>query len=322
MEQLPESFESPYLQESSTFKECRDHFIAILSGLGLRQSEAIAEFNLVMQSITKLSSSELLLGKFKQIGPAAPAINAILDERLRRRPLQYILGEAWFLGRRFAVGEGVLVPRPETEILTEQSLIVLNQALAFGGRQPHFVEVGGGSGCISISLLLLSPGSTAHVFEASPQAGQYLSKNAQTHGVSDRLLQYNYDFFSGQGQASFAEICQKAKNGEINLALFVSNPPYVSPEEMETLEPEVANYEPDMALRGSDADGLGFYRGFAGAVSALAPSDMACLVEVGQGQASAVSDIFARAGFSGIYLWPDLAGIERVVASRLDKKTL
>lgn len=322
MEQLPESFESPYIQETTTIKECRDHFIAILSGLGLRQSEAVAEFNLVMQSITKLSSSELLLGKFKHVGSAAPAINAILDERLRRRPLQYILGEAWFLGRRFAVGEGVLVPRPETEVLTEQSLIVLNQALAFGGRPPHFVEVGGGTGCVSISLLLMSPSATAHVYETSPEASRYLSENAQAHGVSDRLIQYGYDFFSGQGQASFADICLKGKNGEINLALFVSNPPYITPQEMATLEPEVANYEPDIALRGTDADGLGFYRGFASSISALAPADIACLVEVGHMQAEAVSEIFARAGFTGIYLWPDLAGIERVVASRLSKKTL
>lgn len=284
--------------------------------MGISSGEAAAEARLALATIMKVKEGSLVLEGERLLGEAAAALAQVLTDRLKRRPLQYALGQADFYGLTFAVGEGVLIPRPETELIVEAALARLKET------EPRLIiEVGGGSGCIFVSLLKHCVGSRAVVFEVSAEAVQYCLKNAARHGVEARSQVFQRDFFA----ADTGAILQEAQALEpvsgkpwSQAPIFVSNPPYIPAELMGGLEPEVRDFEPHAALCGMDADGLGFYRGFARALAEFRPPGLDFFLEVGEGQADAVAEIFAGHGFGDIDIKEDLAGIKRIVSGRLN----
>jgi release factor glutamine methyltransferase len=231
-------------------------------------------------------------------GGFAAAYEAVLDRRVRREPVAYLTGHQEFWGRDFLVGPGVLIPRPETELLVEEAL---DYARERGHQEPcSIVDVGTGSGCLAISLALELPEAAVHATDISADALAIARQNASRLGARVR-------FHHGSMLAGVVP----------PVDLIVCNPPYIPAGDYRTLQPEVREYEPATALVGGD-DGLEAVRLMVEAAStALGPGGR-LLMEIGHGQADAVTRLVAeRPALRLLHIRPDLQGIPRaVVAAR------
>ena len=226
------------------------------------------------------------------------AFEALLDRRVRREPLQYILGETEFMGLAFKVDPAVLIPRPDTEILVEAILDLEEER----GNSPITVaDVGTGSGAIAISLAKSLPYLTVIATDLSVDALVVARVNARIHGVESQVTIRHGDGLD-------------ALDGPVHY--LVSNPPYIAAEHISGLEPEVRDYEPIVALTPGE-DGLRWYRTFAtdGARFVLAGGYLA--VEVGHDQAEQVLEILDVTHFwDEPVVLRDLSGIARVILAR------
>ncbi len=220
-------------------------------------------------------------------------IRHMAARRLTGEPLQYILGEWEFYGMRLFVGEGVLIPRPDTEILVETVLQFCKNR-----KSVQIADLCSGSGCIALALEAVLPEAQVYAVEKSDRALSYLRRNAEYHHSAVRI--HHADVLDPKLPACLPK-----------LDVIVSNPPYLTEEEMCTLQREV-QHEPDMALAGG-SDGLHFYREITRLWKAsLVPGGLLAF-EVGDKQAEQVSEILRAQQFSEIRSIPDLAGIPRVV---------
>ena len=211
--------------------------------------------------------------------------------RAKRKPLSHITGTRAFWKHDFGVTPDVLDPRPETETLVE---LALNEPFS------KVLDLGTGSGCIVISLLMERPEARGVGTDISEKAVLVAGENAVTAEVAERLILPLSDWYDDVG-------------GRFDL--IVSNPPYIAADEMAGLSPEVRDYEPTGALT-DHGDGLSAYRAIAaGALAHLTPGGR-LLVEIGPTQASAVTAIFQAAGLEDVTTHPDLDGRDRVVAAR------
>jgi release factor glutamine methyltransferase len=227
--------------------------------------------------------------------PDCARIRSLARRRLEREPLSRILGEKEFFSLTFALSPDVLVPRPETEILVETAL----EALGPDRRQPpRIAELGTGSGAILLSLLHARSDASGVGTDRSEAALRVAQRNAERLHLSERAAFLACDFASALGPG---------------LDLVVSNPPYVARTDLPTLEPEVRDHDPLIALDGGP-DGLAAYRLIAAdAFRVLAPGGH-LVVELGVGQGRAVAALFARAGLrQAAPPRADLCGIERVL---------
>ncbi len=215
---------------------------------------------------------------------------AMLERRLKHIPLQYILGEWEFCGLPIAVGEGVLIPRQDTETVVETALSLLKQI-----DSPVVYDVCAGSGCIGLSTAVLG-GAKVTFFEKSPLAIEYIKKNMALNKISAEVvecdvLMTDLDF----PQAD----------------MIISNPPYIKTEEINSLSLEV-KCEPIMALDGGK-DGLVFYRKIAQKWKRLLKSGGWLIFEIGYSQANDVINIMKQSGYKSIEVRKDYAENDRVV---------
>lgn len=221
-----------------------------------------------------------------------------LCQRMDGRPLQYILGEWDFLSLTLAVGEGVLIPRPDTETLCETAATALRELCEGGAVAPRVLDLCAGSGCVGLGLASLYPAAQVTAVELSDRAFPFLQKNITRY---PRL----------KVQAVQADVLEQAAQFTGPYGAILSNPPYIPTGALPHLQREVLR-EPTMALDGA-ADGLRFYRAIAQTWTAkLAPGGF-CAVEVGFDQAPVVKELFRAAGLERVRAVPDLAGIDRVV---------
>lgn len=227
-------------------------------------------------------------------GPNALALRMLesaISERESRRPVSQIIGKRDFWKGTFKVTQDVLDPRPETELLVE-----------LGVQEPfhRVLDLGTGSGCIVISLLMERPNALGVGTDISEKALLVAGENAEAMGVAGRVILPASDWYD--------EV-----DGRYDL--IVSNPPYVAAEEFKDLPPEVRCHEPHLALAGG-IDGLSAYRAIvAGARNHLTPGGR-LLVETGSTQAVEVRRLMADAGFESLTVHADLDGRDRVVAAR------
>lgn len=220
-------------------------------------------------------------------------INAKLKRRLSGEPLQYILGEWEFYGLPFYVGEGVLIPRGDTETLVETALGFLKDRDA---RSRKTLDLCAGSGCIGIALAKTANAEITCV-EKSPAAFAYLEKNAALNNASIKAV--------------LGDVLEASTvTGEYDL--IVSNPPYLTAEDMSRLQREV-RFEPEAALFGGE-DGLDFYRAMIPMYSKMLKNGGMIAVEIGMGQENAVCGIFRENGLTP-HNKRDLGGIYRVIYS-------
>lgn len=220
-----------------------------------------------------------------------------LADMTRRRcchePLQYLCGAWEFYGLPFSVGEGVLIPRQDTEVLVEEVL-----RLRHGTAATRLLDLCSGSGCIPAAVAVHLSGVTGDVVELSTRALPYLRRNLNRHAPALHI-------WEGDALAPPAELRQNTYD------IITCNPPYLTAEDMAQLQPEVA-FEPASALYGG-TDGLDFYRRLTPLWSRRLARGGWLLYEVGQGQAHAVQQLLEQAGLTGCRILPDLAGIGRVV---------
>lgn len=227
--------------------------------------------------------------------PEAEAFAALCQRRAAGEPLQYLLGRWEFFGLDFAVGPGVLIPRPETELLVE-----LAQELLAGNPAPCLADLCSGSGCIAVAAAKTIPHAAVTAVELSPQALPYLRKNVAAHAAPVEVVEGSVlqpDLLEGRA-----------------FDLILSNPPYVTAEEMASLQPEL-RHEPQMALQGGE-DGLLFYRALPAICRPLLKQGGWLAFEIGCTQQQAVEQFLAAAGYRDIQCRRDLAGLPRVVLGR------
>ena len=232
----------------------------------------------------------------------------IVKRRGSREPLQYITGHQEFWSLDFKVTPDVLIPRPDTEILVEEALKAVRRETLDVRRQNQLpftiLDLCTGSGCIAISLAHELKDAVVYAVDTSEAALSIARENAEKNGVRDRVI-----FLQGDLYEALTSYVSRLTSYDI----IVSNPPYIKNIDIPNIQPEVRDYEPRMAVDGG-TEGLGFYKRIvADAPNHLSPHGW-LMVEVGEGQADAVSKMMADTGaFESISTVKDLAGIERVV---------
>ncbi len=202
-------------------------------------------------------------------------LREFIKRRAAREPLQHIVGSTSFCGHEILVNKNVLVPRPETEMLAE---LGWNFLATRHSPLVTALDFCTGSGCIAIAIAAKCPSAKIVATDVSAEALILANENAAKNQVGERI-----EFLPGDGFAALSTGAQ--------LDLIVSNPPYIASAEIETLDPEVRDFDPRLALDGG-ADGLDFYRKIAvGAKNFLKP-DGKLMLEFGDGQADALKKIF------------------------------
>lgn len=212
--------------------------------------------------------------------PEIAVLRALIKRRGEREPLQYILGGTSFCGLEITTNRHVLIPRPETELLAERAWEFLRQLQAGGQTTPTVLDFGTGSGCLAITLAVKFPQARICALDVSEGALDVARQNAQRHQVTERI-----QFYLGDG---FAALPAGSR-----FDLLVSNPPYIPTGELQTLQPEVRDYEPRLALDGGP-DGLETMRRLADEAGAWMPKGGCAIIEFADGQDQAVAEIFSK----------------------------
>lgn len=225
---------------------------------------------------------------------ALARLQGFATRRLRGEPVVRIIGEKEFWGLPFTLNEATLVPRPETEMLVRRGLEILD-----GRTHKRILDLGTGTGCVPVALLWESPSATAVATEISSEAIVAAQWNAERHNVARRF------------DARLGSWFEPLQVGE-SFDLITSNPPYIESAAIEGLAREVKDHDPRLALDGG-RDGLDAYRAIVAEAPRWLKPGGALVVEIGAMQGGAVRDLFHKAGFAGISLEKDLAGLDRMV---------
>ena len=270
----------------------------ILKAAGLENAEREADW--LLAHALGLTQGQLLVAVNAPLTlRQAQQARMYIDRRAAREPLQYILGTQEFGGLELAVTPDVLIPRSETTLLVEEASHAIGAQ-----RTPLIADVGTGSGCIAIALAKACPSATLCATDISWQALVVARQNAARHDVAKQILFVRADLlepFSASSTGIFDAV--------------VSNPPYIAEGEMEALQPEVARYEPRLALT-AGADGLMYYRHLLASTPAFLKPAGYLIIELGFGQAAAVRTLAQKAHLSIVRCRQDDAGIERVLVLR------
>lgn len=246
----------------------------------------------ILEHVFGKKLSVLLLEKPTASEEQKNTVNNLAYRRISGYPLQYLLGKSEFFGLPFYVGEGVLIPRQDTETLVET---VLKIKLP---ENPKILDLCSGSGCIAVSLALNIKNADVTAVEISDKAAEYIKKNAELNNTDlnivkdDVLSEKTAEIFSG-------------------IDAIVCNPPYLTADDMKSLQKEVT-FEPETALFGGK-DGLDFYRNITKLWKDCLKSGGILAYEIGMGQEDAVMKILEENNFINIEMTEDLSGIIRVV---------
>jgi release factor glutamine methyltransferase len=223
------------------------------------------------------------------------AIRPLVARRRAREPVAYILGHRDFYGRRFTVSPDVLIPRPDTETLVEHALQCIPK-----DAPCRVLDVGTGSGAIAVTIAVERPLARVTATDISEAALKVATENAERLGVADRI------------QFERADLLTRAEQYDV----IVSNPPYIAKSEMDSLQAEVREHEPAVALEAGE-NGLDVVEALLTATEPATASGAELLIEIGAGQAVSVADFAAaNTAWQPIAVYPDLNRIERVVHLR------
>ncbi|MFZ3123053.1 MAG: peptide chain release factor N(5)-glutamine methyltransferase [Thermodesulfovibrionales bacterium] len=261
-------------------------------------------------------------------------IGEILRRRAEREPLQYILGFVEFYGLKIKVGEGVLIPRPETELLVEETIkrvmsyelrvrnkigIEVSKLITQNSRL-KILDLCTGSGCLALAIAKHFPDAEVYGTDISKGAIKYAKENAELNAIK------NVTFLKGSLFEPIKQLVTR-HSSLVTFDVIVSNPPYIRSGDILNLQPEINKWEPRSALDGGE-DGLDYYRAILSEASKYLPPPYPPLprggrgggsifLEIGEGQAEEVSVIAMQNGFCNISVIKDYAGIERIIAVRV-----
>lgn len=273
--------------------------IRILKSSGV-ENAAFEVLHIIKKHI-EIDKYEMAFAEKEIDDTTAKAIYDDIDRRVKNEPLQYILGEWEFMSLPFKVRKGVLIPRPETEILVDTALKLIK------GREENTeaFDLCTGSGCIAVSLAKYNKEVSLTAIDSSNEALALANENAELNNVTGRVKTVKGDVLNG-----YFNYCK-----ENSLDIIVSNPPYVKTGDISSLQKEVSLYEPKLALDGGE-DGLMFYRTIIkGWKNSLKTEGFMCF-ECGEGQAEDIEKLFLENGFVDIKPAEDYNGIIRVVTAK------
>lgn len=283
-----------------TLRQAVDKMTLILSAAGIpgapRDARVLTAAATSRRAVDLIADPEAPLD-----AKAARELSAMAARRAAHEPVSRILGEREFYGRAFEITPATLDPRPDSETLIEAALGLVSQVGLRDGDGLRILDIGTGSGCLIVTLLAELPAATGLATDICPAALAVALRNAERHGVANRLRLRQSDILDGM-------------DGRYNL--LVSNPPYIPSGDISGLDADVASFDPRIALDGG-ADGLAFYRRIAGRlgdVIGLPPQPGWAVFEVGAGQSDDVARILREAGFAPATIWQDLGGHTRCVA--------
>lgn len=290
-----------------TIQELNSRLDSILKDVPDKEFDKIC----LMEDLCGITREMLATHPEKELTEAA-ANSAVKGARRRAAgyPLQYILGSWEFYGRRFKVGEGVLIPRPDTETLIDETVSRLGKDFHGG-----ILDLCSGSGCIAVTLAKELEESSVYAVELSSEAFPYLVENVRANGADVKLLKG--DVMNGSLLENFriSGSAQDEDGEYLDIGCIVSNPPYLTDKEMDKLQKEVT-FEPELALYGG-SDGLKFYRVIACLWKELLAKDGLMIFETGTEQAEDVKKILSDSGFTDIFTANDATGGVRVVGGYL-----
>ena len=227
----------------------------------------------------------------------------LIKRRTRREPLQYITGYQEFWSLNLKVTKGVLIPRPETEILVEEALKTFPQNESFD-KTINILELGTGSGAVAIALAKELQRGSIVATDISDIAIKTARENAKVHGLEEQIT-----FLKG---SLFEPVRERI--GTFNLV--ISNPPYIPIEDFRDIQPEVRDFEPRISLNGGK-EGLKFYRQILSQIGRYLAKDGWVILELGKGQAEKVTRLIELTGeFNPTSIVKDFSGIERVVKAQ------
>ena len=249
----------------------------------------------LLQKVLNVDRLYILLNLDKDLSEdEEKTFNKFIEERLNNRPIAYIVGNREFMGLDFYVQEGVLIPRPDTEVLVEEVI-----EIAKDKGQIEILDIGAGSGAITVSLAKYLENAKLTSVDISEIALEIAKKNAISNNVEDRINFVKSDLFSSLN-----------KNQKFDI--IVSNPPYIKREVIDTLDKQVKDFEPYNALEGG-IDGLDFYRAITTQAKDYLKEGGVLAYEVGHDQSEDVSKLMEMDGYTNIYTLKDLQQIDRVV---------
>ena len=267
-------------------------------------TEARPDAEVLLASAIGCPRLELIL---KNNAPVAPSVleayRGYVRQRRGRKPVAYIVAQREFMGMSFLVNEHTLIPRPETELLVEAALAIIKR-----DKSMSICDVGTGSGAIAVSVAGLSDVQYMYALDVSADALAVCCKNAERHGQAHKVILRQGDLFgalSGQDK----ELC---------FDMVISNPPYVTTQELAALEPELA-FEPRIAFDGG-SDGLQFYRRLAqeGCPHLRTGGYLVC--ELHAYKALEIAQIFKDNGFTIEEIQKDYAGLDRILIAQKHTK--
>jgi release factor glutamine methyltransferase len=272
-----------------------------LAAAGIETNEAARDAALLARHVLGWDLAQFIAYETDSAPEGFPAaFEAVVSRRERREPLSAITRRREFWGLEFEVGPEVLAPRSETEIIVEEALACLKRAGRDDDGRPLLVDVGTGSGCLAVCLAREFPASRVIATDISPAALSIAARNAERHGVGDRVEFRQTSLLDGvTGPA----------------ALVVSNPPYIPSGDISGLPPEVRVWEPLQALDGGP-DGLDIVRALlAAAPRVLAPGGW-LIMEFGYGQREGVESLVRDSSLELVRVTIDLQQIPRTLVAR------
>lgn len=253
----------------------------------------------LIEKFCKIGKIDILAGKNFHILPQQEqAIEKAIRELQNYKPLQYVLGEAFFCGNYFEVNEAVLIPRPETEEL----VYLVSKILQIHCPQARILDIGTGSGCIAISLALALPQTSVSALDVSAEALQIAQRNAQKMKVKINFLQK--DILTWTNEENLKWDC------------IVSNPPYVCESEKQEMHPNVLNYEPATALFVPDRESLLFYKKITKFAQKYLCTEGFLFFEINEKFGEEIAFLLQENNFSEIEIIKDFYGKKRFAKAR------
>ncbi|GGD62065.1 release factor glutamine methyltransferase [Emticicia aquatilis] len=238
---------------------------------------------------------------------------ANIIERLNtNEPIQYILGETEFYGRRFLVNASVLIPRPETEELVKYIVEKQKKQFPVTNNQLSILDIGTGSGCISISLAKELPNFKVTAYDISEKALETAKRNAELNKAD--VTFEKVDILNNQ----FLILNSQAERRPFSI--IVSNPPYVTKQEIDRMQKNVLDFEPHLALFVEDSEPLIFYEAIANFAFNNLTENGLVAVEINEALGEETADVFRRRGFSEVEIIKDIHQKDRFVSAILHKK--
>lgn len=270
--------------------------------LGKREyTNANLEVRLILARLLNVDKSYIYAHEDKEISPSLEAefIN-IMKERAKGYPIQYILKEKEFMGLDFYIEEGVLIPRPDTEILVEYIIEYIHEN--HRNEKINILDLGIGSGAIGLSIAHFCKEAFVFATDISDHAIKVSNINRNRFELDNvRILKGN--------------LFEPVSNMKNSFQIILSNPPYIESKEIGRLQPEVKDYEPMLALDGGE-DGLIYYRDISKNAKDFLKSGGLLIYEIGYNQGDEVSAIMDKEGYKDIKVLKDLQGLNRVVLGR------